>query len=422
MRWDARSPNQAARGHCDVRVLVVSSWHIGRQLTFITLFKVPEYQISRPVTGFILPRQKTFRNRLLWCKIRVFLINFSYYFRGLTRLPFGSLIKPINMKCMKIFLVCALFVLTSVTWAQKVGLLMDSYVIERWRTDQSLFIERVKALGGKVVVEVPHGNADEQVRLGKKLIADGVDVLVIVPTDGQKAIAIVEAAKAAKIPVLSYDRLIPTKDVDLYISYDGTKVGKMQAQYAKDRMPSGNYMLLNGPKSDNNSIMFRNGQMSVLDADIKSGKIKIIADFILDDWSELEAIMKVEEFLSSNNIQPDAIIAANDALATGALQVLPREMIGKVIITGQDAERAALRNIVAGNQSMTVYKPIKPLAYQAAELAIKLAKNETIKSSQMKNGNYEVNAILLEPIVVDKGNYKDTIIKDGHLSMSEINN
>jgi D-xylose transport system substrate-binding protein len=323
---------------------------------------------------------------------------------------------------MKIFLVCALFVLTSVTWAQKVGLLMDSYVVERWRTDQSLFIERVKALGGKVVVEVPHGNADEQVRLGKKLIADGVDVLVIVPTDAQKAIAIVEAAKAAKIPVLSYDRLIPTKDVDMYISYDGTKVGKMQAQYAKDRMPIGNYMLLNGPKSDNNSIMFRNGQMSVLDADIKSGKIKIIADFILDDWSELEAIMKVEEFLSNNNIQPDAIIAANDALATGALQVLPREMIGKVIITGQDAERAALRNIVAGNQSMTVYKPIKPLAYQAAELAIKLAKNETIKSSRMKNGNYEVNAILLEPIVVDKGNYKDTIIKDGHLSMSEINN
>lgn len=325
------------------------------------------------------------------------------------------------MKCFKILLICALFS-TTACWAQKVGLLMDSYVVERWRTDQSLFIERVKSLGGKVLVEVPHGNPDEQVRLGKKLIADGVDVLVVVPTDAQKAVAIVEAAKAAKIPVLSYDRLIPTKDVDLYISYDGTKVGNLQAQYARERVPAGNYMFLNGPRSDMNSIMFRDGQMNILDADIKSGKIKVIADFILEDWSELEAIMKVEEFLSNNTSRPDAIIAANDALATGALAVLPKEMIGKIVLTGQDAERTALRNIVAGNQSMTVYKPIKPLAYQAAEMAMKLARKEPIRSSRIKNGSYEVNAILLDPIVVDKGNYKDTIIKDGHLSMSEINN
>jgi len=326
------------------------------------------------------------------------------------------------MRSFKIFLIGAFLFSTSVVLAQKVGLLMDSYVVERWRTDQSLFVEKIKALGGKVLVEVPHGNADEQVRLGKKLIADGVDVLVIVPTDAQKAIAIVEAAKAKNIPVLSYDRLIPTKDVALYISYDGTKVGIMQAQYAKDRKPSGNYMLINGPKSDNNSIMFRNGQMKVIQDDVKSGKINVIADFILEDWSELEAIMKVEEFLSNNAARPDVIIAANDALATGALQVLPRDLVGKIIITGQDAERIALRNIVIGHQSMTVYKPIKPLAFQAAELAMKLARKEPIQSFKMKNGDLEINAILLEPIAVDKSNYKETIIKDGHLSMSEINN
>jgi D-xylose transport system substrate-binding protein len=327
------------------------------------------------------------------------------------------------MKCFKIFLGCAVLILSAMlVQAQKVGLLMDSYVVERWRTDQNLFVERVKALGGKVQVEVPHGNPDEQVRLAKKLIAEKVDVLVVVPTDAQKALEIVQAAKAANIPVLSYDRLIPSKDIALYISYDGTRVGTMQAEYAKAKMPSGNYMLINGPKSDNNSIMFRNGQMKVLEEDIKSGKIKVIADFILDDWSELEAIMKVEEFLSVSSQKPDVIIAANDALATGALQVLPRELIGKIVITGQDAERGALRNIVAGNQSMTVYKPIKPLAYQAAEMAMKLAKKQPVQSMKMKNADYEVNAILLEPIVVDKANYKDTIIKDGHLSMSEINN
>ena len=321
-----------------------------------------------------------------------------------------------------LFLVCACFLFLPIAWAQKVGLLMDSYVIERWRTDQSLIVERVKALGGKCLVEVPHGNPEEQVRLGKKLIAEKVDVLIIVPTDADKAAEIVAEAKKVNIPVISYDRMISSKDIDFYVSYDGIKVGQLQAQYAKDRVPAGNYLLLNGPRTDRNSILFREGQLSVLNNDINTGKIKIIADFVLDDWSELEAIMKVEEFLSTNNSQPDVIIAANDALAMGAMQVLPRELLGKVLITGQDAERGALRYIVAGQQSMTVYKPIKPLAYQAAEVAIKLAKKEPVPNKKMRVGNYEVNAILLEPVAVDKSNYKDTIVKDGHLSMSEINN
>jgi D-xylose transport system substrate-binding protein len=326
------------------------------------------------------------------------------------------------MKTYRLILVLLLLCLTSLSWSQKIGLLMDSYVVDRWRTDQSLFTEKVNELGGKVLVEVPHGNAEEQVRLGKKLIADGVNVLVIVATDGVKAAEVVEAAKAAKIPVISYDRMIASNNVNFYVSYDGTKVGTMQAQYAKDKMPTGNYMLINGPTSDINSIIFREGQLSVLKNDIEAGKIKIIADFVLEDWSELEAIMKVEEFLSDHGERPDVIIAANDALATGALQVLPQDLLGKVVVTGQDAERTALRNIVSGNQSMTVYKPIKPLAYMAAEIAMKLAKGQKVEGKMIKSGNYEVNAVLLDPIVVDKNNIKETIVKDGHLSMSELKN
>jgi D-xylose transport system substrate-binding protein len=326
------------------------------------------------------------------------------------------------MKSIKLILVMACLSVASAVFGQKIGLLMDSYVIDRWRTDQSLFTERIKELGGKCIVEVPHGNPDEQIRLGKKLIAEGVSVLVIVPTDAEKAAVIAEAAKAAKIPVISYDRLIATNDIALYISYDGTKVGNLQAQYAKDRVPTGNYMLINGPRSDINSIYFRNGQLDVLKADVDAGKIKIIADFVLEDWSELEAIMKVEEFLSTSNVMPDAIIAANDALASGALEVLPDDLKGKIVITGMDAEKTALKNIVSGNQSMTIYKPIKPLAYQAAEIAMKLAKGQKVESSRLKNGQFEVNAILLEPLVVDKNNIKDTIMKDGHLSISETKN
>ncbi|MBT1702168.1 substrate-binding domain-containing protein [Chryseosolibacter indicus] len=304
--------------------------------------------------------------------------------------------------------------------AQKVGLLMDSYIIDRWYIDEKLFTSKVKELGGECVVEVPHGDADEQLRLAKKLIEDKVDVLVVVPVDGQKAVAIVEAAKQAGIPVISYDRFIASQDVSFYISFDNEKVGKLQAQYALRKMPSGNYILINGPVSDNNSIAFHNGQLSVLKPYVDSKKIRIVADFVLHGWSELEAMMKTDEYLTNNKAIPNVIIAANDAVATGAIQALPEELVSKVIVTGQDADRTSLKNIIAGKQSMTIYKPIKPLATKAAEIAIQLAKGEHAQGTKLKFNGIEVDAILLEPIVVDKTNYKETVVKDGHISLAEL--
>lgn len=311
--------------------------------------------------------------------------------------------------------------IATVTMAQKVGLLLDSYVIDRWYLDQKLFTDKVKELGGEVQIEVPHGDPAEQVRLGKKLIADGCKVIVIVPTDARKAAEIVTAAKAARVPVVSYDRLILSKDLSFYISYNNIKVGNLQAEYAVKKVPKGNYLLLNGPTSDNNAILFRNGQMNILQPKVKSGEIKILADFILNDWSEIESLMKVDEFLSSSTEKPDVILAANDAIASGAIQSLPKELAGKVVVTGQDADLLAIKNIIAGNQSMTIYKPIKPLAHQAAEIAIKLAKGEEIQNkTKLKNGDFEIDAILLDPLAVDKNNYKETVVQDGHVSLAEI--
>jgi D-xylose transport system substrate-binding protein len=324
------------------------------------------------------------------------------------------------MKFIRFILLGAILNIASNTWAQKIGLLMDSYVIDRWYIDQKLFTDKIKALGGECLVEMPYGDPDEQVKLGKKLISMGVDALVIIPSDGKKAAEIVEAAKAANIPVIAYDRMINSNDLSLYISYDNLKVGKLQAEYALNRVPQGNYLLLNGPASDMNSLSFGKGQHIVLRPAIDSGKIKIIGEFALGSWSELEALMKVDEFLTSSNAKPDAIIASNDAIATGAIQSLPKDLLGKVVITGQDADKASLKNIIAGNQSMTIYKPIKPLAFRAAESAMKLAKGEKLESIKVKVGEYETNAMFLAPVVVDKSNYKETVVKDGHVSLSEV--
>jgi D-xylose transport system substrate-binding protein len=319
------------------------------------------------------------------------------------------------------FFVCAFLCITTFSSAQKIGLLMDSYVIDRWYKDQAFFAEHVKALGGECLVEVAYGDADAQVKLGQKLIDAKVDVLVIVPVDAVRSAEIVRAAKQANIPVISYDRLITSKDLTFYISYNNFTVGTLQAKYAIEKVPTGNYLLINGPVSDNNAILFRKGQLSVLQPSIDAGKIKIVDDFVLSSWSEMETMMKVEEFNTSGKPRPNAILAANDAIAMGVVQTIPKEMLGKVVVTGQDADLIALKYIVDGEQSMTIYKPIKPLAYQAAEIAMKLARKEKLSNTtKMKVENVEIPAILLTPIVVDKKNYKETVVKDGHVKLSDI--
>jgi D-xylose transport system substrate-binding protein len=305
--------------------------------------------------------------------------------------------------------------------AQKIGLLMDSYITDRWYMDQKLFTDKVKALGGEVQVEVAYGDAAEQVRLTRKMIDDGVKVLVVVPVDAHKCSEIVDIAKKANVPVISYDRLIVNPATTLYISYNNVKVGELQANYALNKMPRGNYLLINGPETDNNAILFRQGQLNVLKPHADKGEIKIIADFVMSDWGEIGAIMKIDEFLSASKIKPDAIVAANDALANGSIQSLPANLLGKIIITGQDADIVGLKNIIAGRQSMTIYKPIRPLAELSAETAMKLARGEAVHGmTKLQNEGISVDAILLDPVAVDKLNYNETVIKDGHASLSEV--
>lgn len=324
------------------------------------------------------------------------------------------------MKQFRIVFVILLMMMTTLGMAQKIGLLMDSYVIDRWYIDEKLFKDKIKELGGECIVEMPYGDPDEQVRLGKKLIAEGVKVLVIVPTDAKKAALVVAAAKEANIPVIAYDRLIDTKDLSFFISYNNAQIGHLQAKYAFDKVPAGNYLLINGPVSDNNAIIFRDEQFKVLKPAIDSKKVNVIGDFVLDSWSEIEAMMKLDEFLSTSGLKPDVIIAANDAIANGALQSLPPNLVGKVLITGQDAEINAVKNIISGHQSMTIYKPIKTLAYGAAECAMKIARGEKITGTvKIKHNDVELDAIQLVPVVVDKANFKATVVKDGHVTLSE---
>jgi D-xylose ABC transporter substrate-binding protein len=312
---------------------------------------------------------------------------------------------------------CILFIPAS---GQKVGFLLGSFVSDRWFLDQKLFADRISELGGECVIEIAY-DPEEQIEMAKKMLASGVQVLVVVPVDGKKAIEIVTHAKYANVPVICYDRLIPSNDISMYISFDNEKVGRLQAEYMVSRYPHGKYLLINGPTTDNNAILFRKGQLEVLQPYLDAGKITLIQDFVLKSWSEINAFELSSNYFTAGKEKPDVIISANDAIANGVIQSLPPAYRTHIAITGQDADLNGIRNIIAGNQSMTVYKPIKKLAYMAAEMAMKLAAGSTVSGTQtVTDGGVSAKTILLEPIVVDIHNYRETVVSDGHISLSEV--
>jgi D-xylose transport system substrate-binding protein len=303
----------------------------------------------------------------------------------------------------------------------RIGLLLDD-LHERWQKDRELFTASAKQLGAEVLVRAAEGDHERQVKLATELLDAGVKALVIVPHDSDKAVAIVAIAKARKVPVVSYDRLIKGADLALYASFDNTKIGAMQANYLLSKAPKGNYLLIGGSPTDHNAQMIREGHMKVLEPAIKSGDVRIVGDPWADDWSAAAAQRLTEEALKRTHNRLTAVLASNDATAGGVIAALEAHgLADKVLVSGQDAELDAIRRIVAGTQSMTVYKPVRSLANLAARNAVRLAEGEAVyTATTVNNGFKEVPAMLLEPIVVDKENVEYTVISDGYQKRDDV--
>jgi D-xylose transport system substrate-binding protein len=293
---------------------------------------------------------------------------------------------------------------------------------ERWRRDKELMGERAHTLEIALVTEAADGDQARQVQLADKMIGEGIRALVLVPHDAEAAATIVEKAAAQKVPVISYDRLVRNADVAMYVSFDNTKVGEMQAQYLLDKAPTGNFLLIGGAPTDNNAKEIREGQMKVLKPAVAAGKIKIVGDGWAANWSADEAQKQTEAALKKTGNKLAAIVASNDLLAGGAIKALEgAKLAGKVLVSGQDAELDACKRIVAGTQSMTVYKPLAALARMAVNNAVHLAKGDAVDAvSTVNNGKKDVPARLLDPIAVDKSNMDGLLINDNYHSREEI--
>lgn len=300
----------------------------------------------------------------------------------------------------------------------KIGLSISSLRVERWPKDRDIFVEEAEKLGAEVIVQSADEDVHKQNEQAENMITQGVDVLVVIPQDSVAAAQIVKAAHAEGIKVIAYDRLIRDSEPDLYISFDNERVGYLQAEYLIRHKPKGNYFLLGGDPGDNNAQLLREGQLRALKQAIDNGDIQFVADqkHWAVDWDPRDALNKTEQVLTQTNNQIDAVVASNDGTAGGVIQALEGQNLdGKVLVSGQDADIAACQRIVKGTQTMTVYKPIKQLAKEAAHAAVALAKGETVQNANqtVNNGVANIPSILLTPIQVDKDNLDEVVIKDG---------
>lgn len=212
----------------------------------------------------------------------------------------------------KLFICCLLLIYAPMMLMQScgpskktpvIGLLMDDFKVERWAKDTTYFIKAVHDLNGKVICMNAGGDANKQIEQAKTLIDKGVDVIVVVPVDLNKAAEIVLLAQKASIGVISYDRLIQNSFIDYYISFDNVKVGELQADYIRKRMGNGNIALIGGPSTDQNSYYLRYGQLGVLQPFIERGEVKIVYDKPVNNWTFDDGYKAAVECLKAKKVR-----------------------------------------------------------------------------------------------------------------------
>ena len=299
-----------------------------------------------------------------------------------------------------------------------IGLSLDTLKEERWQRDRDTFVAAAEKLGARVIVQSANSDDTRQIRDIESLLTRGVDVLVVVPHNGAAMSRAVKSANQAKVPVISYDRLILNSDIALYLTFDNVKVGEAQATYAVARLPKdrpARIVRIYGAPTDNNAKLLKQGQDKILEPLIKAGKIEVVFEDWCLDWKPENAKKIMNAAITRGGKNIDAVIASNDGTAGGAIQTLLEEgLAGKVLVTGQDADLAACQRILRGTQAMTVYKPVRKLSDLAARTAVAVARGETPATTEtLDNGFKKVPAIYEAVISVDKDNLQQTVVADG---------
>ncbi|MFI6367605.1 multiple monosaccharide ABC transporter substrate-binding protein [Nocardia sp. NPDC050630] len=320
-----------------------------------------------------------------------------------------------------------------------IGIAMPTKSSERWVADGNNIVKQFKDLGYDTDLQYAEDVIETQVSQIENMITRGVKALVIAAIDNKSLTGVLQQAKTNKIAVIAYDRLIrDTVNVDYYATFDNFKVGVLEANYIVDRLGlrdgKGPFSieLFAGSPDDNNTYYFFNGAMSVIRPYLDSGKLVVRSGQTAVDqvttlrWDGATAQSRMENLLSANystsNI--DAVLSPYDGLSIGIVSALKAVGYGRgdkkmPVVTGQDAEKASVKSIIAGEQTMTVFKDTRDLAKRAVQMVNAILTSgtpETNDTTSYDNGAKKVPSYLLQPVSVDKDNYRKVLIDSGYYS------
>ncbi len=302
----------------------------------------------------------------------------------------------------------------------KIAFLMPDTASTRYElADKPLFEKRLKELcpGCSVLYQNADSDAAKQQQQVDSALAQGVKAIVLDPVDSAAAATMVQKAQSQNVPIIAYDRPIPAKAPDYYVSFDNEKLGEMFAQSLVDKVkednPSGGILQVNGSPTDAAAGLLKKGMHTAVDT---SG-LKLLAEFDTPEWAPPKAQEWVSGQISRYKDQIEGVVAANDGTGGGAIAAFKAAGVPVPPVSGNDAELAAAQRIIAGDQYNTISKPIKIVAGAAAEVAYAFAQG---KPPEAETTLFDTPSQLFVPSVVTKENVKEKLIDTNELKAAEL--
>jgi D-xylose transport system substrate-binding protein len=303
-----------------------------------------------------------------------------------------------------------------------IGIAMPTQQEERWQRDYQYFEEEAAALGVDIAIQVADNDSNKQLTQIESLLTQGVDALIIAAVDASAVGPVAQSAVEDGIPVIGYARTVEDADIDALVAFDYLAVGELAGEYAYELAPEGQYVLLQGDAATLPDVpLYHQGHLNGIQPGIDSGAIEVVLDQNCEQWKPEQGLAFTENALTEHdNIV--GILAANDGIASGAIQALEAQgLAGKVVVTGNDGDLTALQRIVAGTQMATIYQDTRKQAKVALETAIALVNGESVEADNtMNNGLKDVPVVELQPELVTKDSLDEVIIDRGIYTREEV--
>jgi D-xylose transport system substrate-binding protein len=291
---------------------------------------------------------------------------------------------------------------------KKIAVSWKTFQEERWKTDEAAIKKVVQAAGDTYISADAQGSATKQASDIEGLIAQKVDVVLVVAYDSDAILPSIKKINDAGIKAIAYDVQFEDPNA-LYITFDNIGVGRLMAKEVLKAKPAGNYAFIKGDKGDPNATFLFSGITEVLKPAMDAGKIKNVCETFTDGWKPDNAQKEMEQCLTKQNNKVDAVVSENDGMASGVVAALKAQgMDGKVPVSGQDGDLAAINRVALGTQTVSIWKDSRALGKAAAEAAVMLADGKKVsqlpgvsKFNKGKKG-VEMNSILLAPTPITK--------------------